>query len=364
MQAMVDGTGWTPGLPPVRPVAPASPAQPGPRGVPQQVYPARSAMDMAARTLNAARNMQVVAAGVNPKLHALLRGARRNEALMARALVGRLAKGMMSQKDSRLEQLMLQFGDIEDVDELLSAMGKAALNPSASALLLAAMAQQHRAGRKRSRLDDALGELIGDGTDWELSMLGWLEFGPMDREQMAQLKALYQRTDVVRQGLSSFFQKLTGVSQRRRKLKVLIRALGAELSGCDDDPAEGTRLAAVVRDLKRLLMFIGCEEQCARIARGLGEPIVEADTVLGFLIRLIDQAWLYADWIAADCAEQKLGDARAYRLARGITGLVKMLPDPCFRDEDQRRQMVEALTEYGEREDEAPMETPSGAPGQ
>ena len=25
--------------------------------------------------------------------------------------------------------------------------------------------------------------------------------------------------------------------QRRRKLKVLIRALGAELSGCDDDPA-------------------------------------------------------------------------------------------------------------------------------
>lgn len=319
-------------------------------------------MDMAARALNASRNPQIVSAGLGAKLHALMRGAGRNEALMARALVGRLAKGMASQKDPRLEQLLLQFGDIEDVDELLSSIGKAALHPSASALLLAAMAQQHRPGKKRSRLDDALGELIGDGTDWEPSMLGWLEFGPMDREQMAQLKALYQRSDAVRQGLSAFFQKLRGVSQRRRKLKVLIRALGAELSGCDDDPAEGTRLAAVVRDLKRLLMFIGCEEQCARIARGLGHPVVEADTVLGFLIRLIDQAWLYADWIAADCAELELGEARAYQLARGITGVVKMLPDPCFRDEDQRRQMVEALTEYGEREDEAASEAASDVP--
>jgi type III secretion system TyeA family effector delivery regulator len=320
-------------------------------------------MEMAASALSATRNLPNTGAAVNPKLHALLRGERRNEALMARALVGRLAKGMKSQNDPRLEQLLMQFGEIEDTDQLLSAMSKAALHPSASALLLAAMAQQHRPGKKRSRLDDALGELIGDGTDWELSMLGWLEFGPMNREQMSQLKALYQRTDVVRQGLSNFFQKLIGVAQRRRKLKVLIRTLGAELSGCDDDPAEGMRLATVVRDLKRLLMFVGCEEQCARIARGLGEPVVETDTVLGFLIRLIDQSWLYADWVAAECAELKLADARRYQLARGITGVVKMLPDPCFRDEEQRRQMVEALTEYGEREDEAESDPPSGKSG-
>jgi type III secretion system TyeA family effector delivery regulator len=317
-------------------------------------------MDMASSALSATRNLQNTGAPLNSKLHALLRGERRNDALMARALVGRLAKGMKSQNDPRLEQLLLQFGEIEDTDALLSAIGKARLHPSASALLLAAMAQQHRPGKKRSRLEDALGELIGEGTDWELSMLGWLEFGPMNREQMSQLKALYQRTDVVRQGLSNFFQKLVGVAQRRRKLKVLIRALGAELSGCDDDPAEGMRLAAVVRDLKRLLMFMGCEEQCARIARGLGEPAVETDTVLGFLIRLIDQAWLYADWVAAECAELRLGDARGYQLVRGITGMVKMLPDPCFRDEEQRRQMVEALTEYGEREDEAESDPRAG----
>jgi type III secretion system TyeA family effector delivery regulator len=128
--------------------------------------------------------------------------------------------------------------------------------------------------------------------------------------------------------------------------------LGAELSGIEDEPAEGERLGCVVRDLKRLLMFLGCEEQCADIARSLGEPTVEADSVLGLLIRLIDQSWIYPDWFANEAARLKLEPVRAFKLGRGLAAVLKLLPEPCFRDDAQRKQTLEALASFNEREDE------------
>jgi type III secretion system TyeA family effector delivery regulator len=224
----------------------------------------------------------------------------------------------------------------------MAAMRKASLHPAAMALLLAAMAQVHN-GRKRSRLEQELDGLLAAGSDWELTMLGWIEFGPMNRELAAQMKSLYQRSSLVREGLAKFFDQLLGVGERRRKIKVLIRALGAELAGLDDDPPEGARLADTVRDLKRLLMFLGCEEHCARIAASMRSAPVDADAVLRILIRMIDQFWLYPEWIENEARALSLDEDDVFRLARRFLGLTKLLAEPCFRDQDQRKQVVEAL---------------------
>ncbi|MCT9070537.1 TyeA family type III secretion system gatekeeper subunit [Cupriavidus gilardii] len=348
------------GAKPAIPTGPAPAILPGQGGGtasrgPQQVSPARSAMDLAARALNASRRLHE--AGLNnvhsSKLHAVLRGDRRNDALLARAFVGKLAKSLLANKDPRIEQLLQQFGDIDDVDSLFAAIERSELHPAAMALLLAAMAQQHRPGRKRSRLEEALERRLGASGDWELAMLGWLEFGAMTPELMSQLKSLYQRAGVVQQGMAAFLDQLAGIGERRRKVKVLIRALGAELSGIEDDAAEGIKLAAVVRDLKRLLVFLGCEEQCGRIARALGEPPVEPDTVLRLLIRMVDQPWLYHDWIRGEIEGMQLGRERGFKLARDITRLAKLLPEPCFRDDDHRQQVLTALNEFNDRAENA-----------
>lgn len=350
-----------PAPPAPRPLAPATPSAPvQPVGVPvpqrgpQLMMPARSATDMAARALNAMRRLQDggVANVHAAKLHALLRGDRRNEALIARAFVGKLARSLLSARDPRMEQLLQQFVGLDDDEDLFGALDKSSLNPAAMALVLAAMAEQHRPGRRRGRLEQRLGQLLGKGTDWELGLFGWLEFGAMTPELMAQLKGLYQRASVVEQGLAAFFAQLSGVADRRRKVKVLIRALGAELAGLDDDPPEGVRLAAVVRDLKRLLIFLGCEEQCQRIAGALGDPPLPPDEVLGLLIRMIDQVWLYADWLASECQRMQLAADRAFKLCRQLRRVIKLLPDPCFRDDEQRQQVLEALTEWLERDED------------
>ncbi|QQE08673.1 TyeA family type III secretion system gatekeeper subunit [Cupriavidus sp. ISTL7] len=267
-----------------------------------------------------------------------------------RRQAGQVAAG---QQGPRIEQLLQQFGDIDDVDSLFAAIERSELHPAAMALLLAAMAQQHRPGRKRSRLEEALERRLGASGDWELAMLGWLEFGAMTPELMSQLKSLYQRAGVVQQGMAAFLDQLAGIGERRRKVKVLIRALGAELSGIEDDAAEGIKLAAVVRDLKRLLVFLGCEEQCGRIARALGEPPVEPDTVLRLLIRMVDQPWLYHDWIRGEIEGMQLGRERGFKLARDITRLAKLLPEPCFRDDDHRQQVLAALNEFNDRAENA-----------
>lgn len=345
--------------------APATVQQAGvpmPQRGPQQMMPARSAMDLAAKALSATRRLaESGIANVHAaKLHALLRGDRRNEALVARAFVGKLAKSLLSAKDPRIEHLLQQFVGMDDEDQLFASLDKAELHPAAMALVLAAMAEQHRPGRRRARLEERLAKQLGSGRDWELSMLGWLEFGAMQPELMTQLKNLYQRADMVQQGLAAFFAELSGVGDRRRKVKVLIRALGAELAGLDDDPPEGVRLAAVVRDLKRLLIFLGCEEQCGRIAIGLGQPIVEPDAVLGLLIRMIDQGWLYADWLQAACEAIPLEPWRAFKLARDINRMAKLLPDPCFRDDDHRDQVLSALAEFIERGEDVEQGEPQG----
>ncbi|MBY4897874.1 TyeA family type III secretion system gatekeeper subunit [Cupriavidus sp. AU9028] len=351
---------------PGTPVLPAPGTRPPTTG-PRQVSPARSATEMAARALNASRRQQEASAasGIHSaKLHALLRGDRRNDALLARAFVGRLAKAQLAAKDPGFEQLLLQFGDTEDVDDLLAALDKAELHPAAMALVLAAMAQQHRPGRRRSRLEAALDQWLEGEEDWRLEMLGWLEFGNGLRGELrAQLKTLYQNCSAIEQGLASFFAGLLGIGERRRKIKVLIRALGAELGGSEDERAEGTHLAAVVRDLKRLLIFLGFEEQCGRIAHGLGPPEVDGDLVLRFLLELIDQSWLYADWLEQGVDGLELGQERGYRLMRELAKLCKLLPEPCYRDEDHRQQVLTVLQAYNDRAENPEPAAPEGESG-
>lgn len=322
---------------------------------------------MASRALSASRRQQEAnaASGFHAaKLHSLLRGDRRNDALLARAFVGRLAKAQLAAKDPRFEQLLLQFGDIDDVDDMLGTLDKAELHPAAMALVLAAMAQQHRPGRRRSRLEAALEQWIDGEEDWRLEMLGWLEFGDGLRGELrSQLKSLYQNCGAIEAGLASFFASLIGMGERRRKIKVLIRSLGAELGGSEDDPAQGVHLAAVVRDLKRLLIFLGFEEQCARIAHGLGPPQVEGDDVLRFLLELIDQSWLYADWLEQGVDGLELGEERGYRLMRELARLCKLLPEPCYRDEDHRQHVLDVIQAYNDRAENPEPPQPDGETG-
>lgn len=340
--------------PPVVRISPtgpiAVPIQGDESGDLSQVYPPESVSDLAASALRSLRGPQTWS-NSSARLHAMLQGDRRNDALLARALVGRVAKSMLALKDNKLEELLRQFPDADDTDQLLQGMKKAGLAPAAQALLLAAMAQQHRVGRRRRQLEEALDELLAGGTDWELALLGWVEFGAINQEAMSELKSLYQRTSMVRQGLARFLQQLAGVGQRRRKIKVLIRALGAELAGGSETAPDGARLVSVVRDLKRLLIFLGCEEQCAHIAAGLGTPGVDGEVILKLLIRMIDEAWLFPDWIGEEAKAISLDPCMGFKLGRGFTWLTKRLPEPCFRDEEQRKQILETLAAFAERED-------------
>jgi type III secretion system TyeA family effector delivery regulator len=313
---------------------------------PYQVLPATSAIDIATRALHASRGGQsLYTAAHGVKNFQVRHGGQHTDALAVRGLVTRITLRMVQVKNSKLEELLRRFPEADDPDQLMISLRGASLPPAAMALVLARMAQVYR-GKIRSRLEKELDELLESGSDWALAMLSWIEFGSISRDMGAQMKALYQRSSLVREGLAKFFEEMMQIADRRRKIKVLIRALGAELSGMEDALPEGARLAATVLDLKRLFIFLGCEEHCAVIASAMRSGIVDGEAILRLLIRMIDQCWLYPDWIQEEAVKFALDSADIFQLARQFLGMAKILPEPCFRDEDQRRQIIEALETY------------------
>ncbi len=104
----------------------------------------------------------------------------------------------------------------------------------------------------------------------------------------------------------------------------------------------------MIKDLRKLLLFFGLDRQCDQIALMIsnqGTPL-SGPQVLEELILMIDQAWLYSDWM--DSRLSMLGfaeSANRFAYLRNIQEMIKYMPDPCFSDEDQRVQILEVCTE-------------------
>ncbi|WP_053064147.1 TyeA family type III secretion system gatekeeper subunit [Caballeronia mineralivorans] len=339
-----------------RPIDTRSAQAPSQTGAPTQVFPARSPTELAGRAL-AIIEQQRVTEGLDDAALALggrLRNTQRDgksaDGVPARRQLGKLAEDMAAANDPRLAALLERFGELTGADDPLAALRNAGLDDGAIGLLLAAMLGSRSGGTRRKRLEDALNALI-DGEGWSMNLFGWLEFGPRTSSMMRHLKQLYQRTTKDEQGLSHWMMELKGSRDRRRKIKVLLRALGFDLSA-DGETAQDIRLAAVVSDLKRLLIFLGLEEQCGLIARALAVPDFDGERVLEGILKVVDQAWLYPDWVKAHTVELGLDVVAGLSYARHVTQLVKLLPEPCFRDEQQREHIVETLRTFHEQYDE------------
>ncbi|CAG9185916.1 TyeA family type III secretion system gatekeeper subunit [Cupriavidus pampae] len=311
---------------------------------PYQVSSATSAMEMAAKTLAAASIGRPTYASIhNAKLSALLKGQRRNDALLSRNVVNHLSRRMIQLRDPRMEDLMRMAPEDDDVDVVMRSLRRKSLQPAAMALIVSSLALNCPPGRRRMRLDRELDRILSDGSDWDFGLLGWLEFGTIDQNYTTQMKALYQRAMTSTGELAKFFDRLRKVPHRRKKIGILIEALGAELSGLENDPPEGAHLAAVIKDLRRLLVFLGFDEACGAIVMHCDTPGLTDDFILHLVIRMIDQFSIYDEWIENQLTEVELTKERKITLLHELIRLFKMFPDTCFRDPDQRKQIVDAI---------------------
>ncbi|KOC90709.1 type III secretion system gatekeeper subunit SctW [Winslowiella iniecta] len=273
-----------------------------------------------------------------------------SERARPRAMLQRLARQVAvvaPNQSEELRQRIPAIEQVEEVDDLLNSMRKHELDAGEMALLLATMLNDSDLSpTRRRRLEMALERVMKDD-DWKLQLFGLLEFGGLGPAGLAELRRLYQQAASRQSGLAYWFAQFRQLLDRRRKLKTLIRALSFELSA--EFGISDIRLGAVITDLKRILQFLTIEDHCDRMARALNSPGVDGDRITTELLEIIQQSWVYPDWLK-DRATQMLPEGYSqHGYARRMVDLVKMLPDDCFEDIEQRETVLQAFTEYQEK---------------
>ncbi|WP_027212190.1 TyeA family type III secretion system gatekeeper subunit [Burkholderia sp. WSM2232] len=318
----------------------------GRAGGPYQVAPAATASGLLAAELAELEQDQLTEGeeGAALNLGTRLRGAlspRRPDSSMARSVLARMKAALGDAQRAHLDGLLAQFEALGDEEEPVRVLRDAGLSDGTIALVIASL-HARALDARRKRLNAALQALLAEGADWALELFSLLELGPHSAATSNELRQLYERAGERLAGLARWFAEFRKTRERRAKIRILVRVLGLELSNGgarDSDP----KLAATIIDLKRLLIFLGVEEQCQYVAQSLETAGLDGERVLSSVLAMIDEALLYPDWLYEEATELGLRGEHAAHYCQRLLQLVKMLPMPCFNDLEHRSQVIDTL---------------------
>lgn len=245
--------------------------------------------------------------------------------------------------DPMLIVLVEKFAQLGEQPEHPLALLQAADIPLGAQLLLLSslLADKRLSDKRRQRLEQALASLL-EGDDWELQLFGYLEMGQISGNALSQLRTLYQRSrreDQPQQGLAEWFANIKEWPDRQQRIRILLRALSFDLSTSAEHNQQ-IRLAATINDLKRLLLFLGLEEYCTLLGR---EVALSNEQVLSEILLIIEQPWISPEWLAERLQLLELPEQLHANYLRCLKALLRLLPDPCFKDLDQKEQILKAL---------------------
>lgn len=218
----------------------------------------------------------------------------------------------------------------------------------AMVLLLASLLGNPRLEHKRRRrLEDALSRLLEDesiGVD----IFGWLEIGAINKNDLLPIRQLMQRVkrddEELLGGMGGWFAEVKEWPDRNQRLRVLIRAMALDLK--PDGNYQSAKIVNAINELKRLLLFFSMEEHCASVAWSVGIP---AETMFSEVLLLLEQSWIYPDWIASRMAIMGLTDDISFIWVRRMLELLRFIPSPCFLDDGQCDQLIETFTQLQEQ---------------
>jgi type III secretion system TyeA family effector delivery regulator len=250
----------------------------------------------------------------------------------------------------RLVELVMRFPMLgAGGRDPIAEMQQGGVPNGAMVLLLASLLGDPRLDHKRRRrLEDALARLLEDETIG-VDVFAWLELGALNKNDLLPLRQLIQRTrqeDDDGEGMAGWFAKVKEWPDRRARLRVLIRALALDLK--PDGDYQSVRIVNAITELKRLLLFFSMEDHCASVAFSVGIP---PEQMLSEVLLLLEQSWIYPDWITSRITAMGLADGAVFIWVRRMLELLRFIPSPCFQDEEQCDQLIEAFTQLQEQQE-------------
>lgn len=308
-----------------------------------QVFPANNVTDMAAAELAEVRSealeetMEGLSLGLSSHLKKLTSGKEPTDSRFT--ALEQLLQQLGDTQASTVNKLAEQFASLGDGDEILSQLKQLGLDSGNMMLLMMALVMSGKLGQSaHNKLRKLLTELLSqEGA--EIALFAALEGVALDHAGLQALQQLYQQAVRGDAGLAKWFELLQHLPDRRKRIRVLLRALSEPLS----DQHSGrnmVKIAAAVDDLRRLLIFLTIEEHCYMLARA---SQLDGEQVLKVTLQLTEQAWVYPQWIDEQIRLLPLMPARRLGFLRRWRELLSIIPLACFRDPEQKEHIEEAM---------------------
>jgi type III secretion system TyeA family effector delivery regulator len=323
------------------------------KGSSRQVIPASSPLQSEQQQVNAASLMETMES-MSLVMGARLRqnaGRSKSASDSSSQLQEMLLRWVPKVEGEKLASLVTQFSMLgAGQGDPIAQMQQGGVPDGAMILLLASLLKDSRLEHKRRRrLEDALDLLLKDESIL-VDVFSWLELNESDRRNLLPLRQLYQRTrqddDQNPQGMAAWFSEVKEWPDRRARLRILIRAMAIDLKRDSDD--QPVRIVNAIGELKRLLLFFSLEDHCSSVAWSVGVP---AEHMLAEILLLLEQSWIYPDWIATRMAMMNLPHDLQFVWLRRMLELLRFIPTPCFQDEEQCDQLIEAFTQLQDQLD-------------
>lgn len=262
----------------------------------------------------------------------------------------KLMQQLGEEQSSTVNKLVDQFASLGDGDKILDQLKQSGIDSGSMMLLMMALVMSGKLGEVAiKKLKKALKDLLAlEGA--EIILFAAMEGLPVDEAGLQGLRQIYQQAARGDGGLAKWFDMLKDLPDRRKRIRVLLRALSEPLN--DQGAARNmVKVVAVVDDLRRLFIFMTLEEHCNLLGRATH---LEGDEVLKVTLRLIEQSWVYPQWLDEQIKCLPLLSATRLGFLRRWRELVCLVPLACFRDPEQKEHVEEAmlnlLDEWGDLE--------------
>ncbi|GLT18656.1 type III secretion system protein SsaL [Vibrio zhanjiangensis] len=253
----------------------------------------------------------------------------------------RILQQMDKMARQSINHMTEQLSQLKTANQIFAALEQSGLEKGKIALILTSlMSFKGLSPSIKKELKKRLSEIL-DEEGIDLEVIAAAQGMNIDKEGLRALRQLYQYAKRGEQGLAHWFELLEQQKDRRQYIRILIRSMSEPLDeGQKRD--DMTMVAAVVADLKRLLLFLTFEDHCGALARAMG---VEVSSVMSATIELLEQSWVYPDFLSLIIERLGLASERKVIFLRRWKDLLAVMSQACFRDPEQKEHVQETMLE-------------------
>lgn len=233
------------------------------------------------------------------------------------------------------------FAKLPNVDAIMAKLNSSSFESGEMMLILASLiGMKHLSESKKKKLRDLLMAMLAE-EGAELEIFAAAEGMTIDKNSMTALRDLYQHATRGESGLAHWFDLLKKQKNKQKYIRIMIKALSEPLS---DKVKEHDMLetAATIQDLRRLLLFLTFQDHSNSVARAFG---LAREAIMDVTLELLDQSWVYPESIGQLVAKLTLPEEREVVFLRRWKDLMSVMSDDCYRDQEQKEQILEAMFE-------------------